>query len=147
MATIDLTRFSPEHFEAAKPRCKALSADHKFRKQVGSFDFGIDHYGGETNEGFEIDFVINLQNSTLSIFSFFSRGDDAVPDAACATLTLPLEGVPTNPRTVYKDFVAANKRAKWLIPVYGRVFRRSYREFISLFLTPPAGFQGPSQGE
>ena len=136
MATIDLTRFSPEHFEAAKPRWKALSADHKFRKQVGSFNFGIDHYGGETNECFAIEFLIDLQNSTLPIFSFFSRADDAGSDAADAKLTLPLDAVPTNPRTVYKIFVAANTRAKWLIPVYGRVFRRSYREFISLFLPP-----------
>jgi hypothetical protein len=88
MRTIDLTRFSPEYLEAAKPRWKALSEDHKFRKQVGSFDFGVDHYGGETNEGFEIDFLINLQNSTLSVLSLFSRADDAGPDADCATLTL-----------------------------------------------------------
>jgi phosphoenolpyruvate carboxykinase (ATP) len=92
--------------------------------------------GGHPKNIFEIEFSINLQDSTLSIFSFFSRADDAGPDAAYATLTLPLDAVPTNPRTVYKIFVAANTRVKWLIPVYGRVFRRAYREFISLFLPP-----------
>ena len=136
MAMIDLTRFSPEHFGAAKPRWKALSEDHEASTEVGQFDFGIDHYGGDTNEHFEIEFSINLQDSTLVIFSFFSRADDGGPDAAYAKLTLPLDAVPTSPQTVYKIFVAANTRAKWLIPVYARVFRRSYREFISLFLPP-----------
>jgi hypothetical protein len=112
---------------------KKLSGSY-FRWEVGQFDFGIDHYGGDTNEHFEIDFSINLQNSALSIFSFFSRADDAGSDAAYARLRLPMDAVSTNPRTVYKIFVTANTRAKWLIPVYGRVFRRSYREFISLFL-------------
>ena len=92
--------------------------------------------GGDTNEHFEIEFSINLQDSTLVIFSFFSRADDAGPDAAYARLRLPLDAVSTNHQTVYKDFVATNTRAKWLIPVYGRVFRRSYREFVSLFLQP-----------
>jgi hypothetical protein len=139
MAMIDLTQFSPDYFEAAKARWEALSEDHKTLAETGNYDYGVDHYGPETNEHFEIDFSINFQDSILSVFSFFSRDDDDDnPDAAYARLRLQLDLLPTNPQTVYKDFVAANTRAKWLIPVYGRVFRRSYREFISLFLPPEA---------
>jgi hypothetical protein len=61
MATIDLTRFSPDYFEAAKARWEALSEDHKTLAEVGKIDFGIDHYGGDTSEHFDIDFEINLQ--------------------------------------------------------------------------------------
>jgi hypothetical protein len=94
--------------------------------------------GGDTSEHFDIDFSINLQDSILFVFSFFSRDADENADAGDARLRLPLAALPTNPATVYRDFVAANTRAKWLIPVYGRVFRRSYREFISPFLPPEA---------
>ena len=45
MATIDLTRFSPDYLEAAKPKWKALSEDHEASTE-----------GGDTNEHFEIDF-------------------------------------------------------------------------------------------
>jgi hypothetical protein len=93
-------------------------------------------YGPETSEHFEIDFSINLQDSILFVFAFFSRDDDKDADAAYGRLRIPLDILPINPRTVYKNFVAANTGAKWLNPVYGRVFRRSYREFISLFLPP-----------
>jgi hypothetical protein len=136
MATIDLTRFSPEYLQAAKARWEALSEDHKTLEEASKFEFGIDHYGDDTSEHFEIDFSINLQDSILFVFSFFSRDDDENTDAAYARLRLPLDLLPTNPRTVYKNFVAANPGAKWLIPVFGHVFRRSYREFISLFLPP-----------
>ena len=77
MAIIDLTRFSPEYLEAAKTRWEALSEDHKTLEEVGKFDFGVDHYGDESNEHFEIDFTVNLQDSkrlhTL-YFSPFFRG-------------------------------------------------------------------------
>jgi hypothetical protein len=43
MATIDLTRFSPEHLEAAKARWEELSEHHKTLAEVGKFDFGVDH--------------------------------------------------------------------------------------------------------